>query len=59
MTETASFWSCLDLQLMCKHSEENDTNCLGIFDIKVKKFEPVLKVPQMGWNTLKDTKDPQ
>ena len=44
---------CLGLQLMCSHSEENDTNCLGIFDIKVKKFESDLhKVPQMGWNNI-------
>ncbi len=50
------FGVCLGLQLMCKHSEENDTDCLGIFDIEVKKFEPKLKVPQMGWNTLNDTK---
>ena len=46
------FGVCLGLQLMCRHSEENDTNCLGIFDLEVKKFEPTLKVPQMGWNTL-------
>ena len=46
------FGVCLGLQLMCKHSEENDTDCLGIFDREVKKFEPKLKVPQMGWNTL-------
>lgn len=46
------FGVCLGLQLMCKHSEENNTECLGIFDVNVKKFEPKLKVPQMGWNTL-------
>lgn len=46
------FGVCLGLQLMCRHSEENDTDCLGIFDIAVRKFEPKLKVPQMGWNTL-------
>ncbi|MBO3700541.1 imidazole glycerol phosphate synthase subunit HisH [Roseivirga sp. E12] len=46
------FGVCLGLQLLCSHTEENDTECLGIFDIKVKKFEPRLKVPQMGWNTL-------
>lgn len=46
------FGVCLGLQLLCAHTEENDTECLGIFDIKVKKFEPKLKVPQMGWNTL-------
>ena len=46
------FGVCLGLQLLCKHSEENDTEGLGIFDVQVKKFEPKLKVPQMGWNNL-------
>ncbi|NVK82989.1 MAG: imidazole glycerol phosphate synthase subunit HisH [Cytophagia bacterium] len=50
------FGVCLGLQLMCKHSEENDTDCLGIFDVEVKKFEPKLKVPQMGWNSLEKMK---
>ncbi len=50
---------CLGLQLMCRHSEENDTLCLGIFDIQVKRFPDVgLKVPQMGWNNLYDLKAP-
>lgn len=45
---------CLGMQLMCKYSEENDTECLGIFDQPVKKFVPEgdLKVPHMGWNQL-------
>lgn len=43
---------CLGLQLMCKHSEEGNTTCLGVFDAQVKKFEPKLKVPHMGWNRL-------
>lgn len=47
---------CLGQQLMCRHSEENDTDCLGIFDLNVVKFEPKLKVPHMGWNKLSDTK---
>lgn len=41
---------CLGLQLMCKHSEEGDTNGLGIFDVEVKRFPAELKVPHMGWN---------
>ena len=49
------FGVCLGLQLMCSHSEENNTDCLGIFDVQVKKFEPKLKVPQMGWNNLEHT----
>lgn len=52
------FGVCLGLQLLCKHSEENDTDCLGVFDVEVKKFKPKLKVPQMGWNTLEDTNSP-
>jgi len=45
---------CLGMQLMCRHSEENNTNCLGIFDEEVKQFIPQgdMKVPHMGWNTL-------
>lgn len=46
---------CLGMQLLCKHSEENNTDCLGVFDETVKRFIPQgdLKVPHMGWNTLK------
>jgi len=52
---------CLGMQLMCKYSEENDTECLGIFDEDVKKFAPQppkggLKVPQIGWNSIYDLK---
>ncbi|MDL5049472.1 imidazole glycerol phosphate synthase subunit HisH [Oscillatoria amoena NRMC-F 0135] len=45
---------CLGMQLLCKHSEENNTPCLGVFDEIVKKFEATkdFKVPHMGWNTL-------
>jgi len=45
---------CLGLQLMCHHSEENDTECLGIFDTTVRRFPPEDKVPHMGWNTIKN-----
>jgi glutamine amidotransferase len=49
---------CLGLQLMCSHSEEGDTPCLGIFEEKVKRFIPepgmefITKVPHMGWNSI-------
>lgn len=45
---------CVGMQIMCRHSQEGDVECLGIFDTKVKKFEPVegLKVPHMGWNRI-------
>jgi imidazole glycerol-phosphate synthase subunit HisH len=49
---------CLGMQLLCKHSEENNTTCIGVFDETVKKFTPgegdLLKVPQMGWNNIFD-----
>jgi imidazole glycerol-phosphate synthase subunit HisH len=45
---------CLGMQLLCKFSEENNTECLSIFDENVKRFEnkPGMKVPHMGWNQL-------
>jgi imidazole glycerol-phosphate synthase subunit HisH len=45
---------CLGMQLMCRYSEENATQCLGIFDESVKLFIPTpdKKVPHMGWNEL-------
>jgi glutamine amidotransferase len=44
---------CLGLQLMCNHSEEGDTKCMGIFDTEVKLFPSAgPKVPQMGWNNI-------
>lgn len=49
---------CLGLQLMCRHSEENDTSCMGIFDLEVKRFNHGLKVPHMGWNRLEPAKHP-
>ena len=54
---------CLGLQLMCKHSEEGDTECLGIFDEQVKLFVPAVtteiqKVPQIGWNNIYDYRSP-
>ena len=46
---------CIGQQLMCRHSEEGDTDCLGIFDVDVLRFQPQKhedKVPHMGWNQL-------
>lgn len=48
---------CIGQQLMCRHSEEGDTECLGIFDTDVIRFRPTRheeKVPHMGWNRLRD-----
>ena len=50
---------CLGMQLMCRHSEEGDADCLGIFDVDVKKFisdKHEDKIPHMGWNTISDLK---
>lgn len=45
---------CVGMQLLCTHSEESDTACLGIVPLQVKKFKstPTLKVPQVGWNAI-------
>ena len=46
---------CIGMQLLCRHSEEGDVDCLGIFDVPVVRFRPSskeFKVPQMGWNTI-------
>ncbi|MGM5631510.1 imidazole glycerol phosphate synthase subunit HisH [Apibacter raozihei] len=45
---------CLGQQLMCKHSEEGNTDCLDIFEVEVRKFPPTDIVPHMGWNTICD-----
>lgn len=57
---------CLGMQLLCKYSEEGNTDCLGVFDVDIKHFispdEPAksksgdIKVPQIGWNKIYDLK---
>ncbi|WP_430468136.1 imidazole glycerol phosphate synthase subunit HisH [Winogradskyella ouciana] len=47
---------CLGMQLMCNYTEEGDTKGLGIFNTNVKRFSNNVKVPQMGWNTVKNLK---
>ena len=52
------FGICVGQQLLCRHSEEGDTECIGIFDAEVKRFLPERhedKVPCMGWNELNVT----
>ena len=55
---------CVGMQLLCSHSEEGDVDCLGVFDVPVRRFpipEPNpqnLKVPQMGWNEIYDVRSP-
>ncbi|MEZ4984139.1 MAG: imidazole glycerol phosphate synthase subunit HisH [Saprospiraceae bacterium] len=48
---------CLGMQLLCRHSEENDAHCLNIIPAEVKRFRPVNgeKVPHIGWNTIERT----
>jgi glutamine amidotransferase len=53
------FGICVGMQLLCEHSEENDTECLGIVPVQVKKFKnqvQTIKVPQIGWNNIYDLK---
>ncbi|MDR0691439.1 MAG: imidazole glycerol phosphate synthase subunit HisH [Prevotellaceae bacterium] len=52
---------CLGMQLMCRHSEEGDVDCLHIFDSDVRRFVPQKhedKVPHVGWNTLSGARSP-
>lgn len=52
---------CIGQQLMCRHSQEGDTDCLGIFPLDVLRFQPQChedKVPQMGWNSISDLRSP-
>lgn len=52
---------CIGQQILCRHSEEGNTDCLGVFDADVKKFRPQKhedKVPAMGWNSIGNLKSP-
>lgn len=51
--------TCIGMQLMCRYSEENNTTCMGIFDVDVQRFPttPGFKVPHMGWNNITDYKN--
>ena len=52
---------CIGQQLLCRHSEEGDVDCIGVFDAEVRRFQPQRhedKVPCMGWNAIYDTKSP-
>ena len=52
---------CIGQQLLCRHSEEGDTDCMGIFRTDVRRFRPERheeKVPLMGWNTLENMQTP-
>ena len=54
---------CVGMQLLFEHSEESDTECLGIIPAKVKLFRSEeispdipIKVPQVGWNDIYNLK---
>ncbi|AWL08115.1 Imidazole glycerol phosphate synthase subunit HisH [Aquirufa nivalisilvae] len=50
--------TCIGMQLLCKHSEENDTTCMGVFDVEVKRFQShELKIPHVGWNSIHANQD--
>ena len=52
---------CIGMQLLCRHSDEGDTDCMGVFDADVQRFAPQRhedKVPHMGWNSLRDMQGP-
>jgi glutamine amidotransferase len=45
--------TCIGMQLLCKHSEENNTKCMGVFDVEIKRFQSQdLKIPHVGWNSI-------
>lgn len=47
---------CLGMQLMCNSTEEGNTEGLGVFDVAVKRFNSEEKVPQIGWNQIRNFK---
>ena len=45
--------TCIGMQLLCKHSEEGNVDCIGVFDVEVKKFiSKDFKIPHVGWNSI-------
>jgi glutamine amidotransferase len=45
--------TCIGMQLLCKHSEEGNVDCIGVFDVEVKKFQSKdVKIPHVGWNSI-------
>ena len=50
--------TCIGMQLLCKHSEEGNVDCIGVFDVEVKKFQSKdLKIPHVGWNSITEKGD--
>jgi glutamine amidotransferase len=44
---------CLGLQLLLERTDEGDAPCLGIIPGKVLRLPSGLKVPHMGWNSVR------
>ena len=50
--------TCIGMQLLCKHSEEGNVDCIGVFDVEVKKFvSQDFKIPHVGWNSIAEKGD--
>ena len=50
--------TCIGMQLLCRESEENNTTCMGVFDVPVKRFvSSDLKIPHVGWNSIQASGD--
>lgn len=49
---------CVGMQLLCAHSEEDDTVAIGVIPVRVKRFSQGLKVPQVGWNNIYNLQSP-
>ena len=50
---------CIGVQLLCRHSEEGDTACIGVFDNEVRRFrDQGLKIPHMGWDSITELRGP-
>jgi glutamine amidotransferase len=51
---------CIGQQLLCKHSDEGNVDCIGIFDAPVERFQATdssIRIPHMGWNTLTNIRE--
>ncbi|MCB0319371.1 MAG: imidazole glycerol phosphate synthase subunit HisH [Bdellovibrionales bacterium] len=49
---------CLGLQILCSSSEEDEVDCLGVFETTCERFRTPRKIPHMGWNLLTDLSGP-
>jgi len=47
---------CIGLQVLFEHSAEGDVDCLGWVPGTVRRFPDTLRVPQIGWNSVRTTR---